>query len=94
MVIKIDVDKMDNGMEVASRLRGNTKSGIPWMTILDADGAELINSDAPRGNIGCPVKEGERAYFMTMLRETAQHSSTHDLDSIKSALQEYAATLQ
>lgn len=85
---------MENGAAVASRLRGDTQSGIPWMTILDSDGGEIVNSDAPSGNIGCPVTEEERAYFIGMLEQSIQHSSTEDLASITKALGEYAATLR
>ena len=85
---------MENGQKVAARLRKATKSGIPWMTILDADGAELTNSDSPRGNIGSPVTEKERAYFIQMLEKTVQRASSHDVNSIASALSDYAATLQ
>ena len=90
--MKIDVSEMQDGKAVAGRLGGSGK-GLPWMTILDAEGSELINSDGPEGNIGCPVGESEQAYFITMLRQTMQRTSDEDLDRLAAALKDYAASL-
>ena len=83
---------MTNGQTVADRLNGSGK-GLPWMTILDATGKELVNSDSSEGNIGCPVSEGEQAYFMSMLKQTAQRTSDDTLNELAEALRAYAATL-
>ena len=81
---------MPNGSEVAARLRKERKGGIPWMVILDAQGKELVTSDGPKGNVGCPVRDHERAFFMVMLAKTRQHSSDEDLAAIKKALDAFA----
>ncbi len=73
LVIKIDVETMAHGDEIGTRLRGDRSEGIPWITILDGEGTELITSDGPGGNIGCPITDEECAYFVTMIEQTIQH---------------------
>ena len=84
---------MENGEAVAQRLRGDRMGGIPWMTILDADGNELITSDGPDGNIGCPASEDERAHFVTTMRKTIQHAPPERIDEIAEALERFSKTL-
>ena len=84
---------MENGEAVAQRLRSDQAGGIPWMTILDADGNELITSDGPDGNVGCPASEKERAHFVTMMRKTIQHAPPERIDEIAKALEQFAQTL-
>lgn len=93
MVIKVDTERHLNGEAVASRLRGDRTGGIPWMVITDADGAELITSDGPGGNVGCPATEEERAWFLEMLQRTRQHMSDRNLASIEQALAGFAKEL-
>lgn len=89
--MKIDVDEMKDGQAVADRLRRDRTDGIPWMVILDAEGTELISSDGPHGNIGCPMEAEEREYFVTMIEITKKKMSPGRLTAIASALEEYAA---
>ena len=70
---------MPHGEEVAKRLRGSRSGGIPWMVILDADGAELVTSDGPGGNVGCPVTKQEARWFFSMLTSTRQRLEDDDL---------------
>ena len=67
--VKID-SRMQNSKQVIDRLRKERQGGIPWMTILDADGKELVTSDGPKGNVGCPVRDHEIDWFLKMV---AQH---------------------
>ena len=83
---------MDQGQAVADEL-GGSGQGLPWITILDATGTELVNSTGPRGNIGCPVKEQERAYFIEMIEMTKQRAGDEQIKQLDSALAEYAASL-
>lgn len=78
---------------MAKELRGERGGGIPWIVITDAAGAELITSDAPDGNVGCPATEAERAWFMKMIRETRQHLSDADVAAIEKALADNAKKL-
>lgn len=87
VVTKIDVDEMTHGKKVAERLRGkDAKGGIPWMTILDENGARLITSDGPKGNIGCPVAAHEVDWFMQMLEKTASRMTEEDQAVVRIAL--------
>ena len=90
LVLKIDVEKMKHGDETGKRLRGDRSGGIPWITILDGDGTELLTSDGPSGNIGCPITEEECAYFVRMIEKTMQHAPEGRVAEIAKALDEYA----
>jgi hypothetical protein len=90
LVIKIDIETMERGDEVGKRLRGDRNGGIPWITILDGGGTELVTSDGPNGNIGCPITEEECAYFVTMIGKTIQHAPADRLAEIAKALEEHA----
>jgi len=87
--LKIDTDRMTLGKEVAKRLRGTEKGGIPWMVILDGDGKALIDADGPDGNIGCPVQPGERTHFLKMITTTRNKLSTEDVAIISSELTKF-----
>ena len=67
------------------------RQGIPWFTILDADGNELVNSTGPEGNCGCPVTKAEIAHFMNMIKQTTEAPSKDSLATIKKSLEDYTA---
>ena len=81
---------MTNGKEVASRLRGTDRGGIPWMVILDSDAKALINADGPEGNIGCPVQPEERAHFIQMVEKTRDKITDDGVKTIAEELQKFA----
>ena len=64
------------------------------MVILDADGNELISSDGPDGNIGCPVEPSGIDHFMTMLEKTSRHSGAESQAAIRAALEDFAKPYQ
>jgi len=88
--LKIDTDRMTHGKEVAARIRGTERGGIPWMVILDGSGKKLITGDGPEGNIGCPVSEGERAHFIEMIGKTRSKLDDAQVAGIASHLQAFA----
>ena len=88
--LKIDVDRMSNGKEVARRLRGTDRGGIPWMVILDSTGKALITGDGPEGNIGCPVQPEERAHFVQMVESTRDKITANGVKTITEQLQQFA----
>lgn len=89
--IKIDVDRMEGGRDVAARLRGSESGGIPWIVFQDGAGKALINSDGPEGNIGYPVQEAEIAHFVRMLETVGVPES--DRDEFARLLKEAGAKL-
>lgn len=92
--VKIDTKRMEHGAEVAARLRKERGGGIPWMVILDAEGKELVTSDGPEGNCGCPVTPEEVAWFLTMIRKTSRHMDAKDQEALKAALESFAEKLR
>ena len=94
VTIKIDVERDANGEAVAKRLRGERRGGIPWMVVLDADGEELVSSDAPTGNIGCPVQPEEVAWFAEMIRRSAIRLEAADVAAIEAELEAYAGSFR
>ena len=80
--IRPTISARANGEVVAERLRKGRDGGIPWILITDAQGNELITSDGPAGNVGCPVRPREVEWFMTMLRKTVQNLGAEPLGKI------------
>jgi hypothetical protein len=87
---KIDTDRMTHGAEVAKKLRGESGGGIPWIVILDATGKQLVTSDGPKGNVGCPVQPEEVAWFMSMVKQTRQRITDEDFTALGEHLETFA----
>lgn len=92
--LKIDTDEMIHGADVAKRLRKGKGGGIPWMVVLDGEGAELVNSDGPKGNIGCPVQPHEVDWFMTMIARTAVNLDEQEQAALRELLEAFAKPLR
>jgi hypothetical protein len=91
VLLSIDSGKHDGAAAIAKALRAKHKgNGIPWMTILDAGGNELVTSDGPKGNVGCPAAPDEIAWFRTMLERTCRTLEPADLDVIQKRNEELA----
>lgn len=90
VTVKIDTDRMKHGKALAARLRRDRQGGIPWMVILDEKGKELITSDGPKGNVGCPIRPEERAFFIEMLEKTSRRMGKEGVVVVKKALDAYA----
>lgn len=90
MELKIDTERHLHGAEVASELRGERGGGIPWMLITDSSGAELVTSDGPQGNVGCPVMPHETEWFLSMLGRTRQHLTDEEFAALGVYLEEFA----
>jgi hypothetical protein len=81
----IDSGKHDGAKDVIAKVRSGEGGGIPWMAILDGDGKQLVTSDGPKGNIGCPFEPHEIAWFRTMLEKTRGKLTDEDLQAIQAA---------
>ena len=90
MLQSIDTSSQVNADKVIAKVRGKQRGGIPWMTIVDANGKRLITSDGPKGNIGCPIQPPETEYFRTMLEKTRKKLTDAELDALKKANDTYA----
>jgi len=91
--VKIDVDRMKNGKEVAGRFRPSDKAGIPWFAFLAADGTTLATSDGPDGNIGYPVQPAEIEHFLSMLKKTTRRVSADQVGRIEKLLRAAAESI-
>ena len=85
----IDSGKHHNAQAVIAKVRTKPGGGIPWMAIVDADGKVLTTSDGPQGNVGCPWKAEEIAWFREMLATTKKNLTDADLDRIVAANEAY-----
>lgn len=91
--VMVDVDRDTNGKAMNARLKGKRGGGLPWSVILDADGKEIVSSNAePKGgNIGGPVTVEECAWFVEMLmRSSGDRITEGELKVVAAALEEYA----
>jgi hypothetical protein len=102
--VMIDTDRMTGGKELMERLKRDRDGGLPWLVVLDAEGAELITSNVlvtgqdgserPAGNIGAPVQPEEIAHFLVMLQRTRQHLTDEELETLAADLRAFAKPYQ
>ncbi|MEW4526947.1 thioredoxin family protein [Maioricimonas sp. JC845] len=84
--IKLD-HRWEGNREIADRLRDGASGGIPWWTILDAEGNRLVTSNNSDGdNIGYPSSPSGRAHFRIMLTKTAIRMTPEEIDGLIEAL--------
>lgn len=84
--LKIDVDRMTGGKELAKRHGLADSDGLPFFVILDSDGQRIANSRRPEGNVGFPVEPYEIDGFMTVIRKTAGNLTTKQLALLEAGL--------
>ena len=92
--LKIDVDRMTKGPDVAKRFRPAQKGGIPWFAVLDAQGKVLATSDGPHGNIGFPSEPEDITFFSGMLKNNGKRLSPAQLGQIEESLRQAAKSAQ
>lgn len=85
VVLKIDTDRMTGGKEMVESTKGKG-GGIPWFAFLDPDGKTLIDSNGPKGNIGCPNTDDEIDHFIAMLTKTKVNLTDEDIAALKKSL--------
>jgi hypothetical protein len=54
--------------------------------IHDGQGAELADSNGPKGNIGCPNTDEEIEVFMGILKKVCTRLQQEDLGALKKSL--------
>jgi len=69
--VKIDVERMSGGKDVAAKYGMTETTGLPFLAILDGTGRKLVDSVGPKGNAGFPVEDFEVAHYMDMLTKTS-----------------------
>ncbi len=79
--------RCEGGKKLATELCNNY-GGVPWYTIRDKDGKEIINSEGPLGNIGFPTGKDESIeHFITMLKESRKNLTDEDLAILRKSLE-------
>jgi thiol-disulfide isomerase/thioredoxin len=95
--VKIDVDRMIGGKDIQAKYPGAKDAGIPWFVMLDSQGKEIVDSNGPKGNVGFPGKPDELEHFQKMLKQSAQHISDAEIqtliDSLKPPVKSATATI-
>lgn len=86
VMIRVDYERNAGAVELARRLGSTGDEGLPWFAVVDAAGKPLATSHGPKGNVGYPGDDGERAYFRTVLQSTAKGITSAELDSVDQAL--------
>lgn len=85
--LKIDQERTINGMEIKKNYPSSLKSGIPWFTVLDRDGKEIVNSSLLDGkNMGFPASDEEILAFSTFLKESKQNITDSDIEFLQESL--------
>ncbi len=91
VVIKIDVQRMTNGPEVAKKYQAS--GGIPWYAVLDADGNVRGTSDLPGGgNIGFPTEPPEVDHVVKILTDGRKRLTDEQVAVLRDAFTQGAAT--
>lgn len=85
--VKIDIDRTIGGKDLLAAHRKSEGGGIPWFVFLDADGKEIVNSNAEAGNVGFPVKPEEIAHFKAMLLKARRNLTEADVDALAASLE-------
>lgn len=91
--VMVDVDRDIGGKALNERLKGERGGGLPWSVILDAEGKEIVSSNAePKGgNIGGPVTVEECAWFVEMMKRSAGDRVTAgEIEILAKSLEDYA----
>ncbi len=95
--VMIDVDRDTNGKAINGWLKGKRQGGLPWMVILDADGKEIVSSNAELEgkegkNIGGPRTDWECDWFAAMMDKSRGDKVTADEVAVMRAdLEAYSA---
>jgi thiol-disulfide isomerase/thioredoxin len=93
--VKLDVSRDEHAQALREKYKESKSGGVPWYTILDAEGKMLVTSNAPakeigqeggNSNIGFPSEADGIEHFVRMLRETAPRLSAEKLAEIRVAL--------
>jgi hypothetical protein len=84
--LKIDNWRDLHGAEVAERLTGHERQGIPFCAIFDATGKMLITSESPLGNIGHPEGFEGKRHIRKMLLATRSKLTDQQIDAIVNSL--------
>ena len=87
--VKVDVERMTGGHDMATRYGRREEDGTPYFAILDSTGKKLADAHAKAGNVGFPVEPHEVAHFMKVVGETGKSLAKSDLSAIEGGLRRF-----
>jgi hypothetical protein len=82
VMLKIDDVLDQNGRRIAQRLTQGENHGVPFHAIFDSDGAMLIDSAGPLGNIGAVGGFEGKKHLRKMLLQSRQNLTDEEIDQI------------
>jgi Thioredoxin-like len=84
--LKIDDVRDLHGAEVAERLTGHERQGVPFFAIFDSSGKMLITSESPLGNIGHPSGYEGKKHLRKMLVATRSRLTDQQIGAVINSL--------
>jgi hypothetical protein len=84
--LKIDDVRDLHGVEVAERLTGYERQGVPFYAIFDSNGNMLITSESPLGNIGHPTGFEGKKHIRKMLLATRTKLTDRQINEVVNTL--------
>jgi uncharacterized protein YyaL (SSP411 family) len=88
---KIQTDENPGGAGILSKY-GGEKSGLPFMVFLNGKGKMIANSNVMpnNNNFGYPGARAEIAAFIKLLKKTAPHITSDQLNAVNKYFTEHA----
>lgn len=88
-VAKIDLSTQQGAQELETKYRTQGSGGIPWFAVLDAKAQAIMTADSPSiGNVGCPAKPEEIAWFQEVVAKTATRITPEERATLGEAFAE------
>lgn len=84
--ITVDYERNQGAPALTNKLGAKGSVGLPWFAVIDAKGTPLGTSDGPKGNVGFPNNDAERAHFMSLIKSTAKTMTPEELDIVAKVL--------
>ncbi|MEL7500448.1 MAG: thioredoxin family protein [Planctomycetota bacterium] len=86
LFLKVDAYRHENALEIKKLITSGKNQGVPFYAILDHDGAVLIDSEGPLGNIGYVSTHEGAQHFRQMLTETANSLTETEINELVNSL--------
>ena len=88
--VMLDYDRGIGARDIQKRYI-KQEQGLPWFAFIDGDGAALVTSTGPKGNVGFPWEPHEIAHFKVMLEKVKRHLTDQEIAWLEKSLQEFRA---
>ncbi|MFA6239476.1 MAG: DUF255 domain-containing protein [Candidatus Hydrogenedentales bacterium] len=83
LIAKVDLDSQSGAKELEAKYRTRGGGGIPWFAVLDAKAQAIVTADKPgSGNVGCPARPEEIAWFQEVVAKTGTRITPGERDEL------------